>query len=89
MHVQLHSSATLARQNGSSECHFGTKLWTRPHDVFGIAGSTRFRSLLSKDFLFKKAAQNAFHELSGLSLKRVFSHAMLEGASCIATANKP
>ena len=50
MHVQLHSSATLAWQNGSSECHFGTKLWARPHDVFRIAGSTWFRSLLSKDF---------------------------------------
>ena len=50
MLVQLHSSATLAWQNGSPECHFGTKLWARPHDVFGIAGSTWFRSLLSKDF---------------------------------------
>ena len=58
MYVQLHSSATLAWQNGSSECHFGTKLWARPQDVFGIAGSTWSRSLLSKDFARKSLDNN-------------------------------
>ena len=43
---------------GSSECHFGTKLWARLHDVFGIAGSTWSRSLLSKDFPRKSLDNN-------------------------------
>ena len=38
--------------------HFGTKLWARPQDVFGIAGSTWSRSLLSKDFARKSLDNN-------------------------------
>ena len=38
--------------------HFGTKLWAKPQDVFGIAGSTWSRSLLSKDFARKSLDNN-------------------------------
>ena len=38
--------------------HFGTKLRARPHDVFGNAGSTWSRSLLSKDLRAKSLDNN-------------------------------